>query len=69
MPVCECCREPYQQAATFCPHCDAPLTGLAARIREAGPGSWIVVLHEAKGDRVEVSDLTGAASELETDRA
>jgi len=36
MPVCDMCREEYQQVASFCPRCGTPLTSLAARLREAG---------------------------------
>jgi len=35
MPVCEVCRGEYQRVAAFCPNCGAPLTALAARMREA----------------------------------
>jgi predicted amidophosphoribosyltransferase len=35
MSVCEVCHNEYHQVATFCPNCGAPLTALAARIREA----------------------------------
>jgi predicted amidophosphoribosyltransferase len=35
MPVCEVCRGEYQRVAVFCPNCGAPLSALAARLREA----------------------------------
>jgi predicted amidophosphoribosyltransferase len=35
MPICEVCRGEYQRVAAFCPNCGAPLTALAARMREA----------------------------------
>jgi predicted amidophosphoribosyltransferase len=35
MPVCEICRNEYQRVASLCPNCGAPLTALAARMREA----------------------------------
>jgi predicted amidophosphoribosyltransferase len=47
MPVCGTCREGYQQAARFCPHCGVPLSGLAARIREADGASPLVFVPEA----------------------
>lgn len=43
--ICDVCREEYQQVAAFCPNCDAPLSFLAARLRDA---SGIVKLSESE---------------------
>ena len=43
--TCDVCREEYQQVAAFCPNCDAPLSFLAARLRDA---SGIVKLSESE---------------------
>jgi predicted amidophosphoribosyltransferase len=43
--ICDVCREEYQQVAAFCPNCDAPLSFLAARLRDA---SGIVRLSESE---------------------
>jgi predicted amidophosphoribosyltransferase len=43
--VCDACREEYQQVAAFCPNCGAPLSVLAARLRDA---SRVVKLSESE---------------------
>ena len=35
MPRCEICRTEYQGGTAFCPSCGAPLTALAARMRDS----------------------------------
>ena len=43
--ICDVCREEYQQVAAFCHNCEAPLSFLAARLRDA---SGIVKLSESE---------------------
>jgi len=35
MPRCEICRDEYRGGTAFCPSCGAPLTALAARMRDS----------------------------------
>ncbi len=58
MPVCEICRNEYQEVARFCPNCGAPLSALAARLRdEASPDTG------GNGGVTAVPDLEDAETE------
>jgi predicted amidophosphoribosyltransferase len=45
VPICDVCRDEYQRVAAFCPNCGAPLSFLAARLRDA---SRVVQLSESE---------------------
>ena len=57
MPVCEVCRNEYQLVARFCPNCGAPLSALAARLREgrvpAAPAEDIVEIPDVEDAETE----------------
>jgi len=42
MPACQVCNRGYERVAAFCPNCGAPLTTLAARMREANARPAVV---------------------------
>jgi len=48
MPTCEVCKVECKRVAAFCPNCGAPLSTLAARLREADARPAVVVLPEAE---------------------
>jgi predicted amidophosphoribosyltransferase len=45
VPICDVCRDEYQHVAAFCPNCGAPLSSLAARLRDV---SRVVKLSESE---------------------
>ena len=59
VPVCEICHNEYQPVTAFCPNCGAPLTALAARLREAGRRP----LNAPRDETVVLPDLEGAETE------
>jgi predicted amidophosphoribosyltransferase len=59
MPVCEVCHNEYQRVGRFCPNCGAPLTALAARLREAQRRP----VAPAPSDTVVLPDLEDAEAE------
>ena len=61
MPLCEVCRNEYQRVAAFCPNCGAPLTALAARMREAQRNPSAA----ARAAAVVLPDLEDAEAEAE----
>ena len=62
MSACQVCNRDHERVAAFCPNCGAPLTTLAARMREAnarpavvratsdveGPADDVIVVPEAE---------------------
>ncbi|MGZ8607774.1 MAG: hypothetical protein ACXWXQ_12095 [Actinomycetota bacterium] len=55
MPACQVCNGRYERVAAFCPNCGAPLTTLAARMREAGARP--AVIGAAPGAEAPVDDV------------
>ena len=59
MPVCEVCHNQSNGVSAFCPTCGAPLTALAARLREARRRP----VTDTRSDTVVLPDLEDAEAE------
>jgi predicted amidophosphoribosyltransferase len=59
MPQCAVCRGDYQAAASFCPTCGAPLSTLAARMRDEPPHRVVVLPESPAVDQPEPDRAIG----------